>query len=406
MRKLPILLAALLYGAVALAQHPIDKSPYAKTLRSFKAWYAADATDSMYTLFNDLVRDKVTKDAWRSVFPQLKMALGETLGDFDLDATGNGYVNFLAWGSAGTMGLLLSLDSNHLIQGIFPKQKPNKSDATNYKVPTPDGELLGELLLPGSGHKPPVVLIIAGSGPTDRNGNNMMGLRTDCYKLLAVGLEQQGIASLRYDKRWIGESNHFKGRIDSVRFEDYINDARACIRQLRADTNFSGVFVVGHSEGALIGAIASHEEKVDGFISLAGVGIPAYAVLRKQLAQSGLDKAGVERSLDSLKMGKELYIASWDKYDPAREIAKVKTPVMIIQGLRDLQVGKDDAEKLGAAAPKAKVVYMDNMNHVLKTAPADKSGNLATYADPQLPLYPDLVPAIEAFITNGGGGKQ
>jgi len=295
----------------------------------------------------------------------------------------------------------LSLDSTYRIQGIFPKQNPARSAYhTNYKVQTTDGSLSGELMTPErkNRYKPPVVLIIAGSGPTDRNGNSILGLYTDCYQQLAQGLNRQGIASLRYDKRWIGESMHFKGSLDSLRFEDYVNDARTCIRQLRADTNFSSVYVIGHSEGALIGAIASREEKVDGFVSLAGVGFPAEAVLRKQLAQSGLDQAGVEKALDSLKKGKELYISSWNKYDPAREIAKVKTPVMIIQGLRDLQVDRADAEKLAAAAPKAWVVYMDSMNHVLKGVPADRQVNLSTYNHPQLRLYPDLVPAIASFI--------
>lgn len=191
---------------------------------------------------------------------------------------------------------------------------------------------------------------------------------------------------------------NFKGSLDSLLFEDYVGDARACIRQLRTDTNFSSVYVIGHSEGALIGAIVSHEEKVDGFVSLAGAGFPAESVLRKQLTQSGLDQAGVEKNLDSLKKGKELYISSWNNYDPAREISKLKVPVMIIQGLRDLQVDRADAEKLAAAAPKAWVVYMDSMNHVLKGVPADKRANLSTYNHPQLQLYPDLVPAIVSFI--------
>lgn len=398
MRKLPFLLAALLYSACILAQS--DNSPYAGTLRSFSTWYAANAPDSIYSLFNNDVQSKVSMDTWRKAFPNIKNAVG-TLGNFTLDATGPGYVNYVAFGANGALGLMLSLDSTYHIQGIFPKQNPAKSSYhTNYRVHTSDGELKGELMAPErrKGYKPPVVLIIAGSGPTDRNGNSILGLHTDCYQQLAQGLDRQGIASLRYDKRWIGESMNFKGALDSLRFEDYVNDARACIRQLRTDTNFSSVYVIGHSEGALIGAIASREEKVDGFVSLAGAGFPAEGVLRKQFAQSGLDQAGAEKALDSLKKGKELYMSSWNKYDPAREISKLKIPVMIIQGLRDLQVDRADAEKLAAAAPKAWVVYMDSMNHVLKGVPDDKRANLSTYNHPQLQLYPDLVPAIVSFI--------
>jgi len=398
MRKLPFLPAVLLYSTCILAQP--DNSPYARTVRSFSTWYADNAPDSIYALFNNVVRSKVTVDGWRKTFPQIKGAVG-TLGSFTLDATGNGYVNYVAFGANGSLGLMLSMDSTYHIQGIFPKQNLARSSYhTNYKVQTSGGELSGELMTPDrkNGYKPPVVLIIAGSGPTDRNGNSILGLHTNCYQQLAQALDKQGIASLRYDKRWVGESVHFKDPLDSLRFEDYVGDAGACIRQLRADTNFSSVYVIGHSEGALIGAIASREEKVDGFVSLAGTGFPAETILRKQLAQSGLDPDGVEKALDSLKKGKELYIATWNKYDPAREIAKLKIPVMIIQGLRDLQVSKEDAEKLAAAAPKAWVVYMDSMNHVLKGVPDNQQANLSTYNHPQLQLYPDLVPAIVSFI--------
>ncbi|MBN8855201.1 MAG: alpha/beta hydrolase [Sphingobacteriales bacterium] len=398
MRRYHFLLAALLYSTVLLSQP--DSSPYAGTLRSFSTWYAVNAPDSIYTLFNNDVKAKVSMDTWRKAFPNIKGSVG-TLGSFTLDATGQGYVNYVAFGANGPLGLMLSLDSTYHIQGIFPKQNPARSSYhTNYRVHLPDGVLSGELMAPErrKGYKPPVVLIIAGSGPTDRNGNSILGLHTDCYQQLAQELNSQGIASLRYDKRWIGESMNFKGSLDSLRFEDYVGDARACIRQLRTDTNFSSVYVIGHSEGALIGAIVSHEEKVDGFVSLAGAGFPAESVLRKQLTQSGLDQAGVEKNLDSLKKGKELYISSWNNYDPAREISKLKVPVMIIQGLRDLQVDRADAEKLAAAAPKAWVVYMDSMNHVLKGVPADKRANLSTYNHPQLQLYPDLVPAIVSFI--------
>jgi alpha-beta hydrolase superfamily lysophospholipase len=398
MRKLSFLLVTLFYGVCVLAQ--TDNSPYAGTLRSFSAWYAANTPDSIYTLFNDLVKSKITPDAWRKAFPQLKAAV-PTLGPFTLDATGKGFTNYVAYSAGSSLGVMLSMDSTFHIQGIFPKQNPAQSSYhTNYKVTTPDGDLSGELVTPDrrNGYKPPVVLIIAGSGPTDRNGNSILGLRTNCYQQLAQGLKQQGVASLRYDKRWIGESTHFLGRPDSLRFEDFVGDARTCIRQLRTDTNFSSVYVIGHSEGALIGAVVSYEEKVDGFVSMAGAGFPAEAILRKQFAQSGLDQAGVEKALDSLKKGNERYISTWNQYDPAREISKVKVPVMIIQGLRDLQVSKADAEKLAAAAPKAWVVYMDSMNHVLRAVRDDTRENLSTYNRPQLPLYPDLVPAIVSFI--------
>jgi pimeloyl-ACP methyl ester carboxylesterase len=295
------------------------------------------------------------------------------------------------------------MDGGYRIQGIFRKQGTGKpAGMTNYKIHTPEGDLAGTLVRPFHkiSRKPPVVLIIAGSGPTDRNGNSsQMGVATDCYRELADGLSMVDIASLRYDKRFVGESGGFKEPIDSLSFEDYVNDARACIRQLKADKDFSSVIVLGHSEGALIGAIAAREEKADGYISLAGAGVPAKVILLRQLERTGLDKAHAQKALDSLMDGSmRHYIASWNKYDPAREIARLQTRVEILQGLRDLQVDKEDAGKLSAAAPKAWLMYLDSMNHVLKTAPADRAGNLATYHDPAAHLYPGLVPVIESFI--------
>lgn len=405
MRKFPFLLVMVLLAAGVSGQG--GNSPADKTLQAFSKWYAVDAADSIYGLFNDMMKSKVTADGWKQMFPMLKATLGK-IGEFRLDKRAPAYAVFVAPGTLNSLDLQLALDTAGHIGGLY--NRPSAAGAsikhTNYKVATGDGELAGELLVPTfkAGHKPVVALIIAGSGPTDRDGNSLPVMRTDCYKMLASSLEQRGIASLRYDKRFIGESSNFTEAIDSVRFEDYVNDARACIRRLKADTNFSSVVVIGHSEGSLIGAIAAREEKAAGFVSLAGAGVPAEVILRRQLGQSGLAGAGVERALDSLKKGNERYIASWNRYDPAVEFAKLKMPLLIIQGLTDLQVSRVDAEKLKAAAPKGKLVLIDSMNHVLKDAPADRAQNIATYNNDKLPLNQELVRTIAAFI--GAGGKE
>jgi len=420
MRKYSIFLAILLYAAGVFGQTGDPATDGA--LNAFSKYYAGNAADSIYGLFNDRMKHAVTGESWRQTFPQIKSKVG-LIGKFTPNGNGQGNANFTAVGKVDSINLWLSLDSTSHIQGLFirPGKQTSTSYHTNYKVSTDDGQLAGELLIPPhTGRKVPVVLIIAGSGPTDRNGNNVMGVKAQPYKLLAEALAKNGIATLRYDKRYVGESIGFKRALDSLRFEDLVGDAAACIKQLKADTNFSTVTVIGHSEGALIGTIAAREEKADGFISLSGVGEDAVAVLKRQLMANLPPQSmpAVTNWLDSLRKGYRVtvpanspvsnlflpsiqtYMTSWFQYDPAREIAKLKMPVMIIQGLTDLQVTRQDAEKLKAAAPKASLVLIDSMTHVLKDGPAERGQNLATYTNEQLPLNKKLIQTVVEFISD------
>ena len=79
-------------------------------------------------------------------------------------------------------------------------------------------------------------------------------------------------------------------------------------------------------------------------------------------------------------------------------LAAYDGPVFIGQGTTDIQVGVIDAQALAAADPDATLKLWDGVNHVLKTAPADRAGNLATYADPDLPLAPGVTQDVAAFI--------
>jgi hypothetical protein len=402
MGKYSLFLAALLCAGTLSAQ---KFGAYERPLQAFSKWYAGDKPDSIYNMFTAQMKGQVTADSWRQMFPQIKAAVGD-LGPFDLDAGNiNGYNRFAAGGSKKTLTLLLVIDSNFHIAGLF--NRPDKSSAkpayhTNYKVAVPGGELRGELLTPApdAGREPPVVLIIAGSGPTDRDGNNPLGVKAASYRMLAEALQKKGVASYRYDKRFIGESADLKGSIDSLRIEDYMDDAVKCIQRLQQDGRFSRVIVIGHSEGALIGAAAAREAHADGYVSLAGAGFPAEVVLRRQFAQTGLSPAGTDSALAGLKKGREIYFNSWTSYDPAREIAKLNMPVLIVQGLNDLQVTRLDAEKLKAAVPKATLALIGSMNHVLKDAPEDRKQNIATYTNDQLPLNTDLIRTVVEFISD------
>lgn len=284
----------------------------------------------------------------------------------------------------------------------------------SLNLTTETGTIMGTLLQPVNSAKMPVVLIIAGSGPTDRNGNNSMS-KTESLRLLAQALAANGIASLRYDKRGVAASAAAGKPEIELRFEDYVQDAEAWINLLKKDQRFSTVIVAGHSEGSLIGMIAA-QGKADGFISIAGPGRPAGIVFKEQLAkQLPVIKQASYTIIDSLMIGEKVksvspllfslfrpsvqpYLISWFKYNPATEIARLTIPVLIVQGTKDLQVATKDAELLVAANPRAKQVLIENMNHVLKTIEGDEVENNASYNKPSLPVNTVLVKEITEFV--------
>jgi len=282
---------------------------------------------------------------------------------------------------------------------------------------TSTGNIEGTLLLP-SNEKPPVVLIIAGSGPTDRNGNNP-SLKNNSLLMLAQGLFENNIASLRFDKRGIGASvGAFKGGEQDLRFEDYIRDAEEWVSLLKNDSRFSSVIILGHSEGSLIGMIAAQNALPEKFISLAGPGVSMQATLRRQLADQPayilsmslpiieeLEKGETVDSVPPLinalfRPSIQPYLISCFKYDPAVEIPEVKCPVLIIQGTTDIQIQVEDAKKLAAANANSELVIIEGMNHILKEADANRLLNMRTYGDPDLQLKQGLIESITSFIVD------
>jgi pimeloyl-ACP methyl ester carboxylesterase len=283
---------------------------------------------------------------------------------------------------------------------------------------TAGGSIHGSLRLAANEGKTPVVLIVAGSGPTDRDGNSaMIPGHNDSLKMLADALAQAGFASLRYDKRGIAASRAAALDESQLRFDHYVDDAAAWIAKLKADPRFSAVAVIGHSEGALIGMLAAERSGASAYVSLAGVAEGPGAILRTQLAGKLPPPlaADNERILASLEQGKPVsevppalmafyrpsvqpYIISWMKYAPAGHIATLHMPVLIVQGTTDIQVGVAQAQALKAARPDAQLVIIEGMNHVLKAVPANAPNPVASYGDPSLPLHPQLVPALVGFL--------
>jgi pimeloyl-ACP methyl ester carboxylesterase len=280
---------------------------------------------------------------------------------------------------------------------------------------TATGDLEGTLMTPASNLSGTVALLIAGSGPTDRDGNNP-AMKNNSLKMLAAGLNKNGIATLRYDKRGIGKSQSAGIKEADLRFEHYVNDAKAWVSYLKTELKYNKIIIIGHSEGSLIGMIASQDQNVSKFISIAGAGQTADKIIREQLksqpmsvtipANAILDKlvrgetdADVPPILNSLfRASVQPYIISWFRYDPQKEIAKLKIPVLIIQGTTDIQVSTDDANRLANANASAKLAIIDGMNHILKPAPIDRQMNILTYTQPDLPLKKELIETITQFL--------
>lgn len=290
---------------------------------------------------------------------------------------------------------------------------------------TSTGQISGSLLLPGKSEKAAAVLIVAGSGPTDRDGNSS-GLEgnNDSLKLLASALAKAGFASVRYDKRGIAASAAAGPREADLRFDTYVQDAVAWIQMLKADDRFSTVAVVGHSEGSLIGMLAARQAGANAFVSIAGPARGASAVLRQQLA-GGLNAALAERSeaiLISLERGQTVsavpaeleslyresvqpYLISWFRYVPEVEFARLSVPSQIIQGDTDIQVSSTDAEALKRSKPDAELVMVKGMNHVLKLVPRETALQVASYGDPSLPIAEELSKALVRFLANSMGNE-
>ncbi|WP_246054147.1 MULTISPECIES: alpha/beta hydrolase [Antarcticibacterium] len=272
----------------------------------------------------------------------------------------------------------------------------------------------GTLTLPPDTLNVPLVIFIQGSGPTNRDGNQPM-MKNDGVMKISRELAQEGIASFRFDKR-IFKMEKLRIREQDLRFEHFAEDVRNIIKYFREQENFSKIILAGHSEGSLIGILAAGETQVDGFISLAGAGKPIDEIIVAQIAkQSASLSENAQQAFDEIKSqgsttnyspylesifrpSVQPYMASWMKYDPAVELAKLDIPVLIVNGSFDLQVDVEDAKILKEAKPAAQLVILDQMNHIFRKIEGESLENTKAYNEPARPLHPELLPAIVGFI--------
>jgi pimeloyl-ACP methyl ester carboxylesterase len=433
MKKLCLFILITCFAGKLFAQMPSGN--YATALNKFKQLYNSNQPDSIYNMFGPEMMKALSLADFKSTTLQLRTQLGSLL-QADLASYETPIAHYKATFQKGVFLLNLSLNADNKFTGLSLTPYTAATTATAAApaasttiatdpsltespilVKTLLGSISGTLAMPKDANgKVPLVLIIAGSGPTDRDGNSpKLGLHANVYKMIANELGKKGIASLRYDKRLVGQSIT-SIKENEIRFEDYVEDAAALLNMLTADERFSRVIILGHSEGSLVGMMAAFDEPIKGFISVAGAGDSADKILTEQMkSQPAFISEGFNRMLDSLKRGKttdnidpalyfiarpsiQKYLMSWFRYNPQREIRKVKAPILIIQGTTDLQVTVGDAEKLKKAKSDAILTIIPNMNHVLKEAPADKEKNKATYNEPDLPLKPEFVTAIVTFV--------
>tara|TARA_B100000965_G_scaffold85100_1_gene68700 strand:+ start:1618 stop:2538 length:921 start_codon:yes stop_codon:yes gene_type:complete len=286
--------------------------------------------------------------------------------------------------------------------------------ASDYIINSFDNHNIHGTLINLNNTNSTLAIIISGSGPTDRDGNNT-SMKSDYLKMLAEGLQEYGISTYRYDKRGVGKSVGDLKSGHEIKFSDYINDVVSIINHFKKSKKFKELVVIGHSEGALIGMIAS-QSIADRFISVAGAGEDYLTLIERQLSiQPPFVRSMSEPIIEKLKNKKlvdsvppllnslfradvQSYLIDASSYDPVEEISKLNIPILIIQGSTDIQIQVSDALILHKAAKNSRLEIIEGMNHVFRQASDNRLLNLQTYGNPELPIDNNMINIISEFI--------
>ncbi|MBB3125131.1 hypothetical protein FHS04_002672 [Mesoflavibacter sabulilitoris] len=271
----------------------------------------------------------------------------------------------------------------------------------------------GTLLTPNNVKKPNLAIIIAGSGPTDRDGNQNF-LKNNSLKKLAVNLTNNNIATYRYDKRIVKQlkSNNLD---KNIIFDHFVTDAKSVIDYFKNTKNFNKIYVIGHSQGSLVGMLAA-KDRADGFISLAGAGQSIDQVIIEQVNKTAPNfTEDTKRIFKTLREGKtttdypmalssifnieiQKFMINWMKYNPTEVLSTLNIPILVINGTKDLQVSETEAKLLKEANKDATLKIIENMNHVLVTIEGDDLENSKSYAETQRPIAEGLIDTITNFV--------
>jgi len=275
----------------------------------------------------------------------------------------------------------------------------------------------GELAIPQTDKELPLVIIIAGSGPTDRDGNQA-AMKNNSLKFLAEGLNNNNIATFRFDKRIFKLVKNPDFKEEDARFDDFVKDIIDMVNHFNQDKRFSKIIIAGHSKGSLQGMVAINQgARADAFISIAGAGQSIDRVIVQQIGkQQPFLKEDTENGFAELRQKGEIevynpflesifrksvqpFMLSWMQYDPQAEIASLTVPVLILNGTEDVQTDESEARLLHQAKPDALFFLIENMNHVLKEViPGDTMDNGRAYNEPQRPVVPELIEKMVYFI--------
>jgi alpha-beta hydrolase superfamily lysophospholipase len=275
------------------------------------------------------------------------------------------------------------------------------------------GAIDAVLTIPLGVDRSPVALLIAGSGPTDRDGNGP-GIKPATLKKLSQQLAARKIASLRFDKRGAGGWKPEFGRPEDFRFKDLVGDAVSLANYLRSSGNFSKLILIGHSEGGLVAILAARGTPVDRLVLLATTARRQGDLLKAQLEKTlppdvfkpiatAIDAIMAGQIVDPTPPGLSLPppmqpgIASAFSQDPIAPLKLIEQPTLVVGGGRDRQVARQDFDGLAAALPSAKTLWLPNMNHVLVDV-ADDGDDLAAYNQPERALDTALIDSVTAFI--------
>lgn len=285
-------------------------------------------------------------------------------------------------------------------------------------IPGPGGPIAGTLTDPGDGA--PALILIAGSGPTDRNGDSPLGIRGGAYKQLAEGLAEQGVATIRYDKRGMFGSATAIPNANKVTFDDYAADAHGWIALMR-ERGHDCVWLGGHSEGSTVAQFAAQNpDGICGLILISGAGRPILDVMEAQFSRQlpPAMMAQASAAIAQLKAGEEVdasalpgplqpmftgdiaaFMASSYTIDPADLLPGINVPILIVQGTEDLQVAISEGERMKAVKPEATLITLDGVNHAMKNVPpGNPAANIASYGDAEMKIDPRLAESIASFI--------
>jgi alpha-beta hydrolase superfamily lysophospholipase len=282
------------------------------------------------------------------------------------------------------------------------------------------GAIDAVLTTPPDVDKPPVALLIAGSGTTDHDGNGPQ-IKPGTLKKLSEQLVARKIATLRYDKRGAGGWKPEFGKPEDFRFVNFVDDAASLVNYLRGSGKFSKIIVIGHSEGGLVGILTTRRVPVDRLVLLVTAARRQGDLVKAQLEKTVPPDVfePIAKAIDAVMAGQivdppppgfavapsmQPGIASAFTEDPIDPLKKITEPTLIVGGGRDRQVARVDFAALSAASPVAKTLWLPDMNHVLVDV-ADETDDIKAYSDGERPLDPAMIDAVTAFILAGDVAK-